>query len=1026
MAIDVRRVAYGEPSVALLGEQVRMAKAGEALAPVSVVVPSNYAAVALRRELARRGGIAAVSFLTLYRLGERLGAPTLSAAGRRPVSAPVVVQAVRAVLDQSPGAFAGVAAHPATELALAAAHRELSGVSEEALGAIAAQSRRAADVVRMAGEVGERLAGRWYDEHDLLVAATDVVLAGHPGEIGPLIVHLPQRLPPGAGPLLQALAARTPVTVNVGATGVQDADRPVESGLRRAGFDVPAPRAFVRPRAARVMSVSDPDEEVRTAVRLVVDAAREGVRLGRVAILFGAPVPYARLLHEHLAAAGIASNGTPVRTIGEMLAGGALRRLLTLPDRRFRRSDVLAVVSCSRLTDGDGRPAPVRAWERVSRAAGVVEGDDWTERLATFVDEQGLRVTSAEADERLGLATHFRRDAERAQALTAFVRDLVADLAAGAAIDSWAAMSEWARHLLARYLGDDRDEWPEAEREAADRVDAALERLAGLDVLGGPAPSVEVFRRTLDGELDVTLQRLGRLGEGVLVGPVSSAVGLCLDRVVVLGLAEGTFPDRRLDDPLLTDPERRAARGELELRGDHVHDDHRHLLAALAAGRTTLCFPRGDLRRPGDRCASRWLLDDATALAGSSTRLETAALASRTGPSLHQVPSFAAGLAALTFPATVQEHTLSALLRGNGPLSGRLSAAIDSDPVLAAGAALAEARRSDSFTRFDGNLSAAGLPALLGGDRATSATRLQSWATCPHAYLLEHVLGVEALDEPERRFEIDALDRGALVHKVLERFVGEGSIDPVRLRAIADDVCDEFAARGRTGRQLFWRRDRERVLADLDQFLADDLAYREATGAEPVATEQRFDTMVALPGAATLRLRGAIDRVDRLPGGALMVLDYKTGRVDGYRDLAEADPHQGGTRLQPVAYALGARQAVMDAPVRFDYWFVTRTGGFARLGYDVTPAVEEEVVRAITAIGQGIDGGLFPLRPVAAPAWNRVDCWFCSPDGLSSADLRRDWERKRADPCLAAYVALCEPQDDRRDNPRDDPRDDDG
>ena len=43
-------------------------------------------AVAARRALAARpGGIANVTFVTLHRLAERLGAAVLAAAGRRPV-----------------------------------------------------------------------------------------------------------------------------------------------------------------------------------------------------------------------------------------------------------------------------------------------------------------------------------------------------------------------------------------------------------------------------------------------------------------------------------------------------------------------------------------------------------------------------------------------------------------------------------------------------------------------------------------------------------------------------------------------------------------------------------------------------------------------------------------------------------------------------------------------------------------------------------------------------------------------------
>jgi ATP-dependent helicase/nuclease subunit B len=1011
VGIEVSRVPYGAPAVALLADRVNAAKAGDPLAPVTVVMPGNYAAVATRRELARRGGVAGTSFLTLYRLAERVGGLALAAAGRQPVSAPVVLEAVRAALAEAPGVLAPVAGHPATELALAAAQRELAGVTTEALDAVAAQSPRAADVVRIVRMVNDRLRTKWHDEHDLLVAATDVLRTARVIELGPVILYLPERVPPGGAAFLEALSARGPLAVLVGGTGVDEADRPVVAALELAGITVPASTGVERPRAKRVVSASDPDEEARAAVRLVVDAAREGVPLGRMAVLFGAANPYARLVREQLEAAGIAANGTPVRTVGDMLAGRVLRGLLALPDRRLRRPELLAVLSSARVLDANGSPAPVRAWERVSRAAGVVEGDDWAERLAAFADERLRRAAAAVDDERPSLARRFRHEAERAGSLASFVAGLMTDLASGDALGNWGEMATWASGLLDRYLGDDRSGWPEPEREAADRVGAALERLGGLDAVGGPPPTIQVFRRLLDGELDVALQRIGRLGEGVLVGSLSLAVGLVLDRVVVLGLAEGIFPDRRLDDPLLPDRERAVAGGQLALRAEHIHDDHRHLLAALAAGPATVCFPRGDLRQPGERTASRWLLDDASALAGSPSRVFTNDLHVHRGAAwLDIVPSFTAGIRRLTFPATSQEYRLAVLLGGEGPLSARVLTA--ADPILAAGAALAEARRSHVFTRFDGNLAGVDLVPVTDGDRAHSATRLQAWATCPHGYLLEHVLGVEVADEPERRLRLDPLDKGALIHEVLYRFVAEGGSDRERLQAIGCEVCGEFAARGRTGRQLFWRRDRARILADLERFFADDAAWRAGAGAEPVAAEHRFDTVLPLPGGGALRVRGAIDRVDRLPDGSLVVLDYKTGRSDRYRDLTEAEPHQGGTRLQPVIYAAGASDELGGRPVRFDYWFVTSTGGFARIGYEVTEAVSNEVGAVLGTIVDGINRGIFPLRPPEVPGWNRVDCWFCSPDGLSAGEARRDWERKRDDALLTAYVDLCEPGGD--------------
>ena len=66
-------------------------------------------------------GLIGVDFLTPYRLAELLGAASLAAQGRRPVSTPVLSAAIRGVLTTEPGVFGPVADHPATEAAVSVA-----------------------------------------------------------------------------------------------------------------------------------------------------------------------------------------------------------------------------------------------------------------------------------------------------------------------------------------------------------------------------------------------------------------------------------------------------------------------------------------------------------------------------------------------------------------------------------------------------------------------------------------------------------------------------------------------------------------------------------------------------------------------------------------------------------------------------------------------------------------------------------------------------------------------------------------
>ena len=291
------------------------------------------------------------------------------------------------------------------------------------------------------------------------------------------------------------------------------------------------------------------------------------------------------------------------------------------------------------------------------------------------------------------------------------------------------------------------------------------------------------------------------------------------------------------------------------------------------------------------------------------------------------------------------------------------------DVTLGAGAEVVAARRSDRFTRFDGNL--AGLHPPSPAERVTSATRLEGWAACPFAYLLRNVLGVDEVENPEDELQITPRDKGSLVHQALEDFIGEvlsrpsadqpgpsepwSASDRARMVEICERVSAEYEDRGLTGRPIFWRQDKKRILADLLRFLREDSDARRKDGTRPLAAELAFGLPGAdlgtvaldLPDGRSVQFRGKADRVDVATDGTLRVLDYKTGKADDYRGLNEDNPDAQGRRLQLPVYGQAARlfRETPDAPVRAEYWFVSARGRFERVGYSVTPAVLAHVGR---------------------------------------------------------------------------------
>ncbi|MCY4134947.1 MAG: hypothetical protein OXG30_08545 [bacterium] len=430
MSVKVVWTPYGPSATERLGEQIAAFKQGDPLSPVTVVVPSNIAKLGTRRALgAKVPGIAAVEFLKPFDLAERLAGRQMAMEHeRKPLSGPVLSATVRSVLNTDPGLFQASARHPATEQALVRSYRDLRELSDEQLDTLASQSRRAGDVVRICRQVGEVLKPKWYDGHDLNELAINALKLDSVSNIlhgfGPVIIHLPQRVTRSQGSLVAALSEAAPVAVIGGLTGGEKADGAVIESISRMGAVVDPLSETSPPHGQRIITTSSANEEVRVAVREVVDAAREGIPLSRIAVLCGGGEKVIRQLHDHLDAAGIQYNGPGGRTLADSLVGRGLVAMLNLDGRDFRRDEVFALLSVvsatvSREEESNDQPTLaadlVMAWERVSRRAGVARGSEqWETRLNRYAEEQrnAAQQEQRDPDRMEGRVERRRREAD--------------------------------------------------------------------------------------------------------------------------------------------------------------------------------------------------------------------------------------------------------------------------------------------------------------------------------------------------------------------------------------------------------------------------------------------------------------------------------------------------------------------------------------------------------------------------------------------------------------------------------------
>lgn len=1015
MAVQLRVAAYGAAALDALRQVVAEAKRADPMAPVTVIAPNNVAGIVARRHLAvgtdGRPGIAGIEVTTLTRLAERIAAPLL--APRRPATRTVLAATWRRALAEDPRCFRNIADHPATVRALVQAHADLRDVSDVARDAMKTATPVVYDLVELHTTVTDRLRAAWYEPTDLLLIAAEQL-----PPLGSCVLYAPQDLSRAEIKLVTAMTSGA-LTVIAALTGVQRADAGVHRTLQRLGLTTDARPQIAT--ASRVLNASDSDDEVRCVVRDLMTTLQT-TPAHRVAVLYGAAVPYARLLHEQLGAADVTINGAGVRAVDERAVARTLRDVLALAGDDVPRADLFRALANAPTRDFTGERIPISRWERISRAAGVVGGEDWTSRLDLYISDLRAEAATAAADEeRVWLAERHNRDADTAAALQTFASGLRNELNDAVRMSSWHDLATWALSLSENLIGppDELTKLPAEEQYAASTVVSLLRALDGLDAIEAAA-SFDAMCDLLDVELAASLPRMGRFGDGVLVAPLSSAIGLDVDVVYVVGLSEDLFPGRQRADALLPDRARLATAGELPAQRERLDAKYRHLLAAFAAAKESVAsFPRGDLRRSSQRLPSRFLLPSLRELSGDHALPATAwAKPGTYGGAMTTAGSFAGELLHTERVGTEQEW------RVRQAAVGRLDDDIVGDAV-----ALIRARATSDFTRYDGNLAGVdGLPDYVVDEQAVSPTALEGYASCPHGYFVERLLRVRQLEQPEEVVTISPLDIGTLIHESLDELITEFADDlpaggapwtaqqRARLLEIATAKAEQFRERGLTGHPRLWAGERRRIMRDVEWLLEDDDRWRAERGALVLTSELPFGMAgapaveIALDGGR-IRMRGSADKVDRAADGTIIVTDIKTGSASSFKEITQDDPTAGGSKLQLPVYAYAARERFGNAstPVEAAYWFVRKSRG-KRIVVDLKPEVEQAYVHALSVLVRSIAAGLFPARSPDGPDFAYVQCEYCNPDGIGYGDGRDRWERKRLDPALREYVALVEPE----------------
>ena len=708
-----------------------------------------------------------------------------------------------------------------------------------------------------------------------------------------------------------------------------------------------------------ILSASDADDEARAVVRLVIDRLAAGVPGHRIGVFYSAAEPYRSLLAQRLAEAGIEFVGTGARGLADAALARGLANLLSLdpaaPDLRI----ILDVMSQGVLNWQGGALPSSAACERLH-----------AHPPADAEDSSDLETAELPEHEQKRLLDYAR--------LTEFVgvlgEDLVAVFAAGGWVEVSEALTGFVSEFFAPRSATERPEQARA-RELIHEVIRELELLHGI----APVPTAASVRSAVRQGIDSRRFWTGVSGTGVVLGSYDDGVGRDLDVVFITGAADGLAPARIRENPLLPDAAGPLLTALLPTVHERAAARKEQFQRLLATGvEHTILFPRGNLRAGGSLSPSRWL----------------------DGAAIRHLPSFAHGLTQGTRThqaATAQEWRVREVLA-----SGTGSA----DSILEAAFEVRNHRRNGTFSRFNGNLSGVAEP-VIDPEKPISPTHLEDWVISPLAYFLRRILRAELFEDVTLEVQISKLQRGNLMHQVLEDYVrglteGTHPVSAERLLEIAEDAFKTTANPAWLSQT--WDRDQSRIRADLQKVHENDDDARE-TGWQHIGVEAEFGGAAGeppveldLPDGSTVRFRGKVDRVDRHSSGQVLVIDYKTGKSDKYKKLTAEEPTAGGTRFQLPVYGLFARRFQPDpaAEVRAEYRFLTAAGNYASVGYAVSPDVVATLRDDVGLIMAALRAGIFPPRPESDRYANHTTM-------MGAPGVRHTWERLKTDAALSDY-----------------------
>jgi len=485
----------------------------------------------------------------------------------------------------------------------------------------------------------------------------------------------------------------------------------------------------------------------------------------------------------------------------------------------------------------------------------------------------------------------------------------------------------------------------ETDREAYAATRAKLDEAAELETAKlEREDALERLRILLDGiRVDVSGPQPGHLHLS------SFGVGGFSGRPLtfIVGLNQEHFPVTGYQDPFLLDEERVRISGTLKTTEDSLRENLYGMASLISGlrGRAVFSYSAYDILEERPSFPSSLMLQ-AFRLVEGNPRLDYSAL-------LEELPE------PHGFQPEEMKKTFDTIdwwmskLSSDGTLLDGIDAVKACFPDLGQGIEALEIRKDWKLGPYEGmvKVKAEDVHPAFNKDIVMSSSRFELLASCPFRYFLDYILGLYKPEEVayDPSAWLDPLQRGSLIHEIFCAFMSEvkkrkEKVEAKKHLSLIQEIAEEIITRYKEDipppSEGVFAGEKTEAMQALDVFLAaeqelgkkvEPLMFEVVFGiAEEEGTGMEEPVEVALSPKSSFRLRGRIDRIDRVGESRYRVVDYKTGRYSRYDKLR---CFGGGRTLQHVLYALAAEEILkkegMDAKPRVvesGYYFPTRRG----------------------------------------------------------------------------------------------------